>query len=146
MNNRLNVFKDAKMCEKYYAVHCKCGHVGTNHYVEIVFAVRAINGRAAASIARRFARVKHNKKNAIINCYEISRDEYEKLIETNKNDPYLKCKNIQEQRMIEGFDSRIRSEPKENTFKKNKAERKSFVAYKLKRHKEIIEGLMMGNV
>ncbi len=141
MEKHTIVLNDAKNWQKYYAVHCRCGHVGLNSYVEIVFAVIASNGKEAAAIARKFARVKHNKKNAIIDCYEISYEEYKRIMEINKNDPYLKCKNIQEQRSIEGFESRIIKEPKIAAQRKSKKERKSFIKYKLKKQKQLIDAL-----
>lgn len=143
MENSAIVLNDAKNGQKYYAVHCRCGHVGLKHYVEIVFAVMANSRKEAAKKARGFARVKHNKKNAIIDCYDITREEYEALIEVNKNDPYLKCKNIQEQRLIEGFESRILEEPISAILKKSKQERKELVKYKFKKQKQFIEAFQM---
>ena len=143
MENNTIILSDAKKEQKYYAVHCRCGHVGRNNYVEIVFAVVASNGKEAAKIARGFARVKHNKKDAIIDCYEITREEYEAIIEANKNDPYLNCKNIQEQRSIDGFESRILKEPNDVEPKKSKQERKELVKYKLKKQKQSIEAFNM---
>ena len=141
MENTSIILNDAKNGQKYYAVHCKCGHVRPNRYVEIVFAVMAYNGKEAARKARGFARVKHNKKSAIIDCYEITREEYEAIIKANENDPYLKCKNIQEQRSIDGFESRIIKEPEKELPKKTKQERKDFVKYKLKKQKLFIKDL-----
>ncbi len=141
MEEKAIILSDAKKDQKYYAVHCKCGHVKPNRYVEIVFAVMARNGKEAARKARGFARVKHNKKSAIIDCYEITREEYEAIIRDNENDPYLKCKNIQEQRSIDGFESRIIKEPEKEVPKKTKQERKDFIKYKLKKQKLFIEDL-----
>ena len=141
MKNSNVILSDAKMLLKYYAVHCKCGHVGLKKYVEIVFAVMATNGKEAARIAREFARVKHHQKYAIIDCYKITREEYERILEANKNDPYLKCKNIQEQRRIDGFESRIIREPECRSFKRNKRERKAFIEYKLKKQREITKAI-----
>ena len=139
MENSAIVLNNAKNGQKYFAVHCRCGHVGLGHYVEIVFAVIANSRKEAAKIARGFARVKHNKKNAIIDCYEITREEYDAIIGANKNDPYLKCKNVQEQRSIEGFESRVLKEPTNLVFKKTKQEREELVKYKLKKQKQFIE-------
>ena len=141
MENETILLNDTNNRQKYYAVHCRCGHVGPNSYVEIVFAIIAGSGKEAAAKARRFARVKHNKKNAIIDCYEITREEYDAIIETNKNDPYLKCKNIQEQRLIEGFESRVLKEPEKLSLRKNKKERKDFIKFKLKKQKQLIAAL-----
>ncbi len=135
------VLNDAKNRQKYYAVCCKCGHVRPNRYVLITFPVKANNGREAAKIARGIARVKHNKKNAIVSCKEISYEEYQRLIENNKNDPYLGCKNVQDQRKIEGFESRIIKEPEKVVYKRSAQERKALIGYKLKKQKLFIREL-----
>ena len=138
MENNAIILSNPKYWKKYYAVRCRCGHVGRNCYVEIVFAIKANNGKEAAAIARRIARVKHNKKNAIISCYEISREQYYEIIKANREDPYLKCKNIQEQRSIEGFETRIIEEPKALPLRRSKQERNELVKYKLKKQKQLI--------
>ena len=145
MENHAIVLNDAKKQQKYYAVHCKCGHVGRNNYVEIVFAIKAANARDAASIARKLSRVKHHKKSAILDCYQISYEKYCELIEINRKDPYFKCNNIQDQRSIEGFESRIVKEPEVQDFKKNKKERIELLQYKAKKQKQYIEELMNYN-
>lgn len=43
-------------------------------------------------------RVKHDYKQAILNCEEINYSEYKELQQRNANDPYLQCHSIQEQR------------------------------------------------
>ena len=139
MENNAIVLNNAKNCKKYYAVCCKCGHVRPNRYVEITFAIRANSGKEAAEIARRIARVKHNKKTAIISCKEITKEEYDTLNETNRNDPYLKCKNVQEQRLIEDFESRIINEPEIVVYKKSKEERKDLIEYKLRKQSLLIK-------
>jgi hypothetical protein len=139
MKNSDVVLNATKNKEKYFAVHCKCGHAGKGKYVEIIFAVKAENGKEAAEKARNIPRVKHNKKDAIIDCCEISFAEFKQLVEKNKKDPYLQCKNKQEQRLIEDFYSRIKSEEEKPVLKKTKNERKEFVKYKLKKQKEVID-------
>ena len=141
MENNAIVLNDAIKGKKYYAVHCKCGHVKPNRYVEIVFAIEAESGSEAAKIARSFSRVKHNRKNAIINCYQISQEKYREIIKINKMDPYLKCKNIQEQRMIKGFEDRIMYETPTICKKKTRQERKEFIRFKLRKQKEFIKAL-----
>ena len=133
MENDTIVLSDAKINEKYYAVCCKCGHVRPNRYVKITFAIKAENGREAAKKARQIARVKHNKKYAILSCKEITKEEFDFINETNRKDPYLNCKNVQEQRLIEGFEARIINEPETIAHKKSKKERKDLIEYKLKK-------------
>ena len=82
------------MKNKFYAVVTKCGHVGNGKYREVTFPINADSGTEAAEIARWIPRVKHHKKDAIINVTEISYDYYIELLEINNNDPYLQCKNI----------------------------------------------------
>lgn len=135
------ILNDAKNKQKHYAVTCRCGHVGPNNYVEIVFAIIAFNGKEASAKARKIARVKHNKKNAIIDCRKVTREEFNKIIKANKNDPYLKCKNIQEQRLITDFETRIIKEQKETAYKKSKKDREELIKYKLKKQKQLIDSL-----
>lgn len=98
---------------KYYIVKAKCGHVGRNKYIVIDFPVIAETGKEAAKKARKYPRVKHDQKDAIINVIEVSYDEYLECLENNNNDMYLKCKNKQEQNRIEDIYERIISIPKE---------------------------------
>lgn len=88
------------MENKYYAVTTKCGHVGRGKYTKITFPIIASCGREAATIARHMPRVKHDLKYAIIDCFEVSYDEYLNLKEINSNNPYLQCKNVQEQNLL----------------------------------------------
>ena len=85
----------------YYLVRTKCGHVGKNHYIEITFPIKAETGKDAARIARQIPRVKHHHWDAIIDCRKVAREEYEKQVRINNNDPYLQIKTKQEQKQIE---------------------------------------------
>ncbi len=85
------------MEQKYYAVTTKCGHVRRNKYIEVTFAIAAEDGKKAAEIARNMPRVKHDDPMAIIDVIKLSYEDYLKLLEINSNNPYLKCKNKQEQ-------------------------------------------------
>ena len=94
---------------KYFQVNAKCGHVGRNNCVVISFAVAAESGKDAARKARGYRRVKHHRPDAIVSVSEITFEEYMILKAENDADPYLHCKNIQEQRQIENFEERIES-------------------------------------
>ena len=100
------------MKSKFYRVTCKCGHVGRQFFIRIDFPVNADSGKEAAEIARNIPRVKHDHKDAILNCVEIDFEEYQIIQKINRNDPYLKCKNPQEQEHIAGFADRLEPEPK----------------------------------
>ena len=92
---------------KYFEVEAKCGHVGMNKCILVTFACVARDGKEAATKVRQFPRVKHDHKDAIRNVREISFEEFVKLRSENDADPYLHCKNPQEQRKIPGFEARI---------------------------------------
>lgn len=88
--------------QKYYSVTCKCGHVGGKKcYIPITFAVIAESKKDAAKKARWFPRCKHHHKDCILSVQELTFEEFEKLEMNNSNDPYLICKNIQQQRIYD---------------------------------------------
>lgn len=95
---------------RYFAVETKCGHVGKYKCIFIWFAVNAESAKAAAAKARNFKRVKHHHKDAIRRVLEISFEEYSLLQLANSSDPYLQCKNIQQQREIEDLKVRIEAD------------------------------------
>lgn len=103
---------------KYYEVTAKCGHVGKNNCIFITFACAAENGKEAAAKVRRYKRVKHDHKDAIRNVNEITFEDFMKLKAENDADPYLHCKNPQEQKKIPDFDSRIIPDIREIQMKK----------------------------
>lgn len=96
--------------KSYFSVKAKCGHVGKGKCIYIVFPVIAESGKEAAARVRKFGRVKHDHKDAIAEVNRISYSEYILLKEQNKKDQYLRCHNIQDQRMIPNFDKRIQDD------------------------------------
>ena len=90
-----------------FEVACKCGHVGKGYYVEVHFPIMAMSGKEAAHIAREMPRVKHDQKDAILGVSKIGKERYNKLVWINDHDPYLRCKNIQEQNLIDLTDRLI---------------------------------------
>ena len=103
---------------KYYEVTAKCGHVGKNNCIFITFACVAESGKEAAAKVRLYKRVKHHHKDAIRNVNEITFEDFIKLKAENDADPYLHCKNPQEQRKIPDFDSRVVPDIREIQMKK----------------------------
>lgn len=86
---------------KYFKVTCKCGHTGSRkYYIPITFAVRAMNGKEAAAIARQIPRCKHDHKDCIQKVEECSYDEFVELYKNNKLNPYLNCTCIQDQKLL----------------------------------------------
>lgn len=121
--------------KNYYEVITKCGHVGRKHYVPVKFAVIAENGKEAAKIVRRFPRVKHNHKDAILNVIKIDYERYLEIIEINHNDPYLKCHSKQEQKLIDNFEERLEDDLHNQKIKYDRQDRLNRVAYKIKKTK-----------
>lgn len=124
------------MKSKFFRVTCKCGHVGRGRFVKIDFPINAENKKEASMLARQLPRVKHDHKDAILACREIDYEEYRILIVINNNDPYLKCKNKQQQREIANLGLRIEEEPNVVVWKKNK---RASVEYKNKKSKIVLE-------
>ena len=95
---------------RYYEVVAKCGHVGVKNCIWISFAVYAHSGKEAAAIARAKSRVKHDHKDAIRSVKEITFEQFMVLRSINDADPYLHCKNIQQQREICNLHERIETD------------------------------------
>ena len=115
--------------KRYFKVNAKCGHVGRRKFINIDFAVVALNAKEAAAKTRMFGRVKHHYKDAINSVEEISLDEFVTLTEVLKNDPYILCDNIQDQRRIEDLYERI------NCYDVEDERRDRCVEYKMKKQK-----------
>lgn len=82
---------------KYFKVLAKCGHVGKGMYFEGKFYVAADNASNAAARTRKFPRVKHDYKDAIISVTEISYKDYIDGQNYEYNRPYYNCQSKQEQ-------------------------------------------------
>lgn len=89
----LNGYKTKPM---YYAVGCKCGHVGKGKFIPIIFGIKATSGEEASLLARDMPRVKHDSQDAILFCINIDEEQYRSIRIINKCDPYLIAKNGQE--------------------------------------------------
>ncbi len=100
---------------KYYIVTAKCGHVGKGYYIPIDFPIKAESKTEAAKIARNFPRVKHHHKDAILDCREVSFEEYNATREKNKADMYLYCHSSSEQRRLCNLEDRVIKEAKNET-------------------------------
>ncbi|MBE6587325.1 MAG: hypothetical protein E7647_02790 [Ruminococcaceae bacterium] len=86
---------------KYFRVRAKCGHVGgRKSYIDIDFYTVADNGQEAARLVRMAPRVKHHHKDAIRFVEEISPEEYLKGRAEYTKDPFVRCKNKQQQEKV----------------------------------------------
>ncbi len=111
---------------KYFKVTAKCGHVGKNKYFEGTFFIEAESKKDAAEKIRYRGRVKHDKKDAILNVEEIDYETYIKGIKENSKHPYFNCKNKQEQnRFLQEIQKNIVDEENTNLEKPKKTKRHS---------------------
>ena len=115
----------------FYKVKAKCGHVGRNRYIEKWFYVIAPSGKEAARKVRYLPRVKHDRKDAILDVEQISRDEFTVGVESSRCDNYFKVTSSSEQRLLGAVDPQdVRQEPQRANFRKPRN-----VDYILKRRK-----------
>ena len=129
--------------KRNYAVIAKCGHVGLGYYIPIEFAVVASSKEEAAALARQLPRVKHHHKDAIQEVREVSMEEYLVIVERNNHDPYLKCKNIQQQKLVFNIiEPRLVVDSHNQTIKHSKQERRDRVDFKMKKNKTILNDLL----
>ena len=121
----------------YFEVKAKCGHVGRNNYIPISFAVCAKDGKEAARKVRDFPRVKHDHKDAILSVEEICYDTYLEIKNRNNEDPYLQCHTKQEQKKTCNLSGRLCIDEHNQKKKIDKNLRKSKIAYKARKAKEL---------
>ncbi len=122
---------------EHYLVTAQFGHVGRNNYIIKTIPVYAENGKEAAYKVRWMGRVKHDRKDAIINVRKCTYEEYMEQKENNANDPYFKVHSRQEQEALcEGIDDQIISYENQPS-KINKLERINKVKFKMKKNKLI---------
>lgn len=122
---------------KYYAVTAQFGHVGRGKFLPKTVAVIAENGEEAAEKVRWMPRVKHHRKDAIIDVKKISEEDYQKLKEENRNDPYFKVSSKQEQEELCDGIQELVIEYEKPDLKQRKVERDNKVKFKMKKQKLI---------
>ena len=124
---------------KYFIVTAKCGHVGRTNCIWINFAVPAPDAKGAAAKVRNYKRVKRNHKDFIANVKEVSFEEFFLQMTLNNQDPYLHCKNRQEQKGIEHMDERIM--PDEYNLRKlvKKTNERESAEYRRKKSRTILD-------
>ena len=122
---------------EHYLVTAQFGHVGRNNYIIKTIPIYAENGKEAAYKVRWMGRVKHDRKDAIIDVKKCTYEEYMEQKEINANDPYFKVHSRQEQEALcNGIDNLIISYETQSS-KMNKLERINKVKFKMKKNKLI---------
>ena len=89
----------------YYKVLAKCGHVGRNNYIEKEFFIKANSAKEAAYRVRWMPRVKHDRKDAILNVEEISCEQYKLGRASIRSDLFFSVTNSTEQRLLCAVDN-----------------------------------------
>lgn len=103
---------DRKAGIKYYLVTAKCGHVGRDKYMPIVFPVKSKSKKEASDKTRNFPRVKRDHKDFILKIEQVSRGKFDEQITINNNDLYLKIKRKSDQnKIIDKIKNRLVDEP-----------------------------------
>lgn len=122
---------------KHYAVTAQFGHVGRGKYLPKTIAILAESGEEAAEKVRWMPRVKHHRKDAIIDVRKISEEEYQILNEDNRNDPFFRVSSKQEQeKLCEGIEDLV-IEYEKLDLRQRKIERDNKVKFKMKKNKLI---------
>jgi hypothetical protein len=101
---------------KYFAVTAHGGHVGKGRYIPLTFAVAASNKKEAVNrvlgrdgfVKRPRVKIGRDGSATVEDVHEISHSEYAALKKENKNDPYRRVHNRQEQEMrVWDLDERV---------------------------------------
>lgn len=75
---------------KNYAVITKCGHCGDGYYIPIIFTAHCKDVYTAIEIIKTIPRVKRDKKDAIIDAFEVTPMQAMFIDAINDRDPYLR--------------------------------------------------------
>lgn len=102
------------MC--YYFVIAKCGHVGKGKYIDVIFPIMAETKKEASQMVLLKPKVKKQLSNAISSVFEVSKEEFDKQININKEDIYIHSHCKQEIKEILNSD-KIQILPKKKQYK-----------------------------
>ena len=102
------------MC--YYFVIAKCGHVGKGKYINVVFPIMADTKKEASQMVLLKPKVKKQLSNAISSVFEVSKEEFDKQININKDDIYIHSHCKQEIKEILNSD-KVQILPKKKQYK-----------------------------
>ena len=108
--------------DKSYAVIAACGHCGDGFYIPIIFPRFCQDKQAAVDSVRAIPRVKRDKKDFVLDVFEITDIESMFLNCINDRDPYLKGfftkddKELQDRRIVrrDVLDELLKDNPKAN--------------------------------
>ena len=125
----------------YYLVDAQFGHVGRNKYIIKTIATLANTAKEAAKQVRFMPRVKHDRKDAIIQVVKVDEEEFKFIKNNNDNDIYLKVTTIQNQRRLcKDLDEQVKYYDDDIKYKKRNNET---IKFKQKKYKEIIKAMYL---
>lgn len=75
---------------RYFAVIVKCGHSGKGYYIPIMMTAKCKDMESAIEYVKTIPRVQRNKKDVVIDAFEITADERHFIEAINNHDAYLK--------------------------------------------------------
>ena len=102
------------MC--YYFVIAKCGHVGKGKYIDVIFPIMAETKKEASQMVLLKPKVKKQLSNVISSVFEVSKEEFDKQININKEDIYIHSHCKQEIKELLNSD-KIQILPKKKQYK-----------------------------
>lgn len=120
----------------YYLVKAKCGHVGNGKYIVKTFPVIAKSKSDAASVVKKYRKVKKHLKDLIISVEKVTLNTYLLQKEANYDDIYLHSHTKDEiyEILLSDQVCYLDMEEKEYKSKREFETRKERVSYKLKRN------------
>ncbi len=122
---------------EHFLVTAQFGHVGRNNYIIKTIPIYAENGGEAAYKVRWMGRVKHNRKDAIIDVKKCSFDEFLNQKHINDSDPYFTLHSKQEQNHLCKEISELIISYDKAISKLDKTKRINKIKYKMKKNKII---------
>ena len=98
--------------DKCYAVILKCGHCGDGFYIPIIFTCKCRDRETAVALTKTKARVKRDKKDAVLDSFQITEFERFFIESINDHNPYLK--NYTLKRSQETMERRVVNDMSDN--------------------------------
>jgi len=80
-----------------FIVSVKGGHVSKEYYYPMHVPIKATSKKEASDVARVLPRVKKDHKDVVLGIRKVSKREFQKQIDINKEDPYYQVRSRREQ-------------------------------------------------
>lgn len=106
--------------DKYYAVIAKCGHCGDGFYIPIIFTEKCKDIQTAIELVKSAPKVKRDRKDFVLEAFEITKFQKFFIEAINDHDPYIKgyllkkTLELEERRVV---DEEVLKNPDEDRFR-----------------------------